>query len=298
MIRIGLIIALLVTSVYAEDGWITSSNRTVWQQGHEVALAFHHAEGPHKPYLHPIRLPSGVVLTDERPSDHPWHYGLWWSWKYINRLNFWEEDRTTRKSEGETVLRSTRFTSTADQSGLFEQHLTYGQPGGPVWVDEERRVRITAPSTNGYRIDWESTFTMREHVLLDRTPPRASPGKGGSGGYAGLALRLGRPMRDWTYRAGGLDERNAELNGFAAPWLAGAGEGGAFLFLDHPGNPGSPVRWRMTPDMPYVAPSPLHAAPLNQPKGSTLRFRYRLLILPAAPDPAACAAAYQAFAEH
>ncbi|GAB4153357.1 MAG: hypothetical protein Fur0037_22190 [Planctomycetota bacterium] len=29
-----------------------------------------------KPCFHPLALPGGLVLTADRPADHPWHCGL------------------------------------------------------------------------------------------------------------------------------------------------------------------------------------------------------------------------------
>src|ERR1043166_1925442 len=34
-----------------------------------------------RPYLHPVYSTSGGVLTGYQPHDHPWHLGLWFSWK-------------------------------------------------------------------------------------------------------------------------------------------------------------------------------------------------------------------------
>jgi hypothetical protein len=34
-------------------------------------------------FIHPLRTPSGFVVTDVQPSDHLHHFGLWWPWKYI-----------------------------------------------------------------------------------------------------------------------------------------------------------------------------------------------------------------------
>src|SRR5436190_19088925 len=44
-----------------------------------------------KPCFHPLRVSGGEPLTTLQPSDHKWHYGLWFSWKYINKVNYWEE---------------------------------------------------------------------------------------------------------------------------------------------------------------------------------------------------------------
>ena len=44
-----------------------------------------------RPNVHPLRTPSGVTLTRDAPEDHPWHHGLWFTIKFVNEENFWEE---------------------------------------------------------------------------------------------------------------------------------------------------------------------------------------------------------------
>src|SRR5215212_6004321 len=45
-----------------------------------------------RPYLHPVRDPSGrVVLTEDRPADHPWQHGIFTGFHKVNGLDFWTE---------------------------------------------------------------------------------------------------------------------------------------------------------------------------------------------------------------
>ena len=44
-----------------------------------------------RPNVHPMRTPSGITLTRDAPEDHPWHHGLWFTIKFVNDENFWEE---------------------------------------------------------------------------------------------------------------------------------------------------------------------------------------------------------------
>jgi len=34
-------------------------------------------------FLHPLKTPSGFVVTDLQPGDHLHHLGLWWPWKHV-----------------------------------------------------------------------------------------------------------------------------------------------------------------------------------------------------------------------
>src|SRR5687767_2339106 len=47
--------------------------------------------GKPKPFFHPLRTPSGVTLSNFEPHDHVWHRGLWFTIKFVNGENFWEE---------------------------------------------------------------------------------------------------------------------------------------------------------------------------------------------------------------
>ena len=80
---------------------LLNNGKIVWQHH------FDKAEG--KPYFHPLSTMDGSVLTGLRPEDHPWHRAVWLSWKYINGLNYWEEDPKTGKSEGITELKSLKY---------------------------------------------------------------------------------------------------------------------------------------------------------------------------------------------
>ena len=65
-------------------------------------LSFDPAKG--KPFFHPVSVNGGTSLTNFRPEDHPWHYGLWFSWKLINGANYWEENRETGRAQGGDAL--------------------------------------------------------------------------------------------------------------------------------------------------------------------------------------------------
>src|SRR5687768_15691653 len=44
-----------------------------------------------KPCIHPLVTPAGHRLTGFEMSDHVWHRGLWFTIKFVNGTNFWEE---------------------------------------------------------------------------------------------------------------------------------------------------------------------------------------------------------------
>ncbi|MBA7592916.1 Vitamin B12 transporter BtuB [subsurface metagenome] len=69
------------TQTNSESNIRLKTTASIWK------FNFDKTEG--KPYFHPLALEDGTPLTWLRPEDHPWHRGFWFSWKYINGLNYW-----------------------------------------------------------------------------------------------------------------------------------------------------------------------------------------------------------------
>ena len=47
-----------------------------------------------RPYLHPVRDAMGkVVLTEDKPADHPWQHGIFTGFHRVNGFNYWKEDQ-------------------------------------------------------------------------------------------------------------------------------------------------------------------------------------------------------------
>ena len=94
--------------------FIAASNPALaleWQRGDDTLTlrsgdidlwTFNYGKGCKEPFFHPVSLPDGRVLTWDAPPDHVWHHALWFCWKYINGVNFWEPNRKTGKPDGET----------------------------------------------------------------------------------------------------------------------------------------------------------------------------------------------------
>lgn len=131
-----------------------------------------------KSYFHPIATTNGDVLTAFEPADHPWHRGLWWSWKFINGLNYWEEDPKSKASEGVTELTASAFKPAEDFSARAELSFSYHSPGEPAVMTEQRKLTITKPDADGrYRIDWISEFTAGDAPVTSRAHAAGTRGK-------------------------------------------------------------------------------------------------------------------------
>lgn len=145
-------------------------------------------------FFHPLALPGVGSLTENQPGDHVHHHGLWFSWKYINGINFWENASGKNRPAGRTKLVDIHSEAFDDYSARFTLSFEYQLPDGSTALREERRIDVGSPTLDGsYSIEWSSKFTaVAETVRLDRTPLPGEPGGVMWGGYAGLALRLSK----------------------------------------------------------------------------------------------------------
>ena len=236
------------------------------------------AEG--KPYFHPLATPGGIVLTDLRPADHPWHRGLWWSWKFINGLNYWEENRQTHRGEGATDLVKSKLQPHPDGSAELEFAINYHPWNAPTVLAEKRTVKILAPKNDGYELNWTSEFTALTDVTLTRTPLPGEPNGVSWGGYAGLSLRLNPATRTWAFMNSDGTAGVGALHGKPASWVkfSAGPDAPAVTIFDDPQNLRTPSLWYTNQQMPYFSPALLFAKPLTLASGEKLLLRYRILI--------------------
>ncbi len=266
---------------------LTSGTNIVWQ--------FNYAKDG-KPHFHPLTVAGGAPLTALSPKDHPWHRGLWFSWKYIDKVNYWEEDPKTGISEGRTEVLDVKATPRDDHSARFEMKLAYHPPGGAKLWTEERIVEVSAPGKDGaYSMDWRATFTGgATPVLLDRTPPYEGKDGVKRGGYAGLSLRMTPDAKKWKFfgsegRVAGKD------NGLPARWFAATGESATIAILEHPASFRHPTPWYAVTSMPFYQPAILFTSPHTILAGGTLAVKYRVVIQPVAASAEALDREWKAF---
>ena len=265
---------------------LLNHEQVVWQ------LNFNKKEG--KPYFHPVCLTDGTELTWHQPPDHPWHRALWFSWKYINALNYWEEDRKTHLSQGRTELVDIKVGPHDDFSARIVMALSYHPPDKPAVLTEKRVISLSAPDDQGrYRIDWHSIFTAgAEAVLLDRTPIPGEKGGQSWGGYAGLSVRVAKGISDWQV-IDSEGRKNMQAHGKGARWMdfsgqTATGSAAGIAVFDHPSNlrHSSPWYVAMNANVPfgYFSPALLFNKSYTLPSRESLAMRYRVLIHPGRAD--------------
>jgi len=281
-------------SAAAQYRWRQSQGRVALVRDETVVwqLNFDRAQG--KPNFHPLCLPDGTLLSWDRPADHPWHRAVWFSWKFINGVNYWAREGGADALIGRTEVQKVTVELKEDFSAWFAMRLVYRPGDGPAVLFEDRWLKISAPDDLGwYRIDWLSDFRAGDKdVMLDRTPIAGQKGGKPWGGYAGLSVRLAKELTDWQV-VDSQGRRDLAAHGQRARWLDFSGRSkrgrlGGICVLDHPSNPRHPSPWfiAMDPKVPfgYFGPALLFYEPCRLLAKGQLRLFYRILVHPGRAD--------------
>jgi hypothetical protein len=250
---------------------LLNRGRVVWQHVHDRETG--------KPFMR-IGLLDGTELTRPWPfsdgypkRDHVWHKALWWSWKAIDGINYWEENQ--RGTDPVDV----KVTTHKDGSATIHMTVSYHLPDKPPVVTEERVIRVGAPDVSGsYIIDWQTTFKPagEKDVVFNQNS------------YGGLAIRMAAEfcgdvraeIPAWKFIKS--EEKGSTEKG-AARWMAyrGVAQNGnsaAIAMFSHPANPRYPALWQTRDHYPYLNPSFTCKEDYTLRAGESLTLRYGVLV--------------------
>jgi hypothetical protein len=258
------------------------------QLGDQLLWQFNYSADLSKPFFHPVSLPNGKTLTWNSPPDHRWHHGLWFSWKFIDGVNYWEPNSQTGKPDGRTKWQNVTVTTSDSGAACIKMELCYIAPNDTPVLTELRTITVSAPDNDGsYFFDWTSDFTGgKQEAVLDRTPLPNEPGGEVYGGYAGLSVRFAKELTDREaitdngpveyspqsrFRGKArVMEYNGEIGGQAV----------GVAICDHPKNLNHPTPWYAIRSdvMSYYSPAVICYAPHTVSPGERFLLRYRVVI--------------------
>jgi hypothetical protein len=238
-----------------------------------------------------------MPLTNFRPADHPWHYALWFSWKYIRhddgrRVNYWEEN-SAGNAQGKTRWELPTVETQTDGRATIRLKLSYVNPSGETDMTELRDLQVSAPAADGgFSIDWLACFTAGDKdLVLDRTPMPGDPGGAVNGGYAGLSARMvPLPIAMSVVTTAGPVERfvsnRARPNAAAVAcnFNDGSRDVGGLAFFSDPANTGGDAAWYIidSRQMPFICQAILAPKPRRVPAHGEFTLRYRIGVSPTA----------------
>ena len=231
-----------------------------------------------RPYLHPVRDLSGqIVLTDDRPGDHPWQHGIFTGFHRVNGFNYWKEDEGRQRFV--RLLDASQHGDRVAWRSLTE----LVDPNGTVVLEEEQAVTVHAPASQATPLDANSGITAAYSIDFDfLLRAKAQDVVFGKFSVGGLAARMPWDQtnpRHTHLNSTGLQGREAEQK--RAKWCNverpfGEATFGIAIF-DHPKNPNHPSGWRVD-EQGLINPVVSMLGDWSIPSGGERQFRHRILI--------------------
>ena len=214
------------------------------------------------------------------PADHPWHYALWHSWKFLNGVNFWElQGQKNPAPDGRTVVSGHEKVAVESLRAVIEMDLDYvpgtGGFAGKAILREHRTIEANVPRPDGsYLLDWTMAFTAP-----GRDVTASANGYGGLGLRAPTSVKGIRVLSSEGRRGSEAHAQQARWVDFSAVYSPGDKPAGLTMF-DHPRNPRHPSFWWVgtDPRCAYLGTAFVCKEPYTIKKGETLRLRYRVWV--------------------
>lgn len=254
-------------------------------------------------YVHPVYSPAGQLVTDDYPSNHPHHHGIWAPWTKTSfqgrSPDFWNMHAKTGAEEFVALDR----TWNGPVHGGFEARLKMidrsARPA-PVeavnvtWQLTAYDVPGATPPVRMFDLVITQTCATRDPLIL---PEYHYGGFGfrGAGGWNGPGAAASFLTSE------GITDR-IKGNNTRARWcyLGGAGAGGAFAgtaTLGHPENLRAPQPVRLHPTMPYFSFVPQQLGEFRIEPGQPYVARFRFVVADGAPDRARIDAYWSGYAQ-
>jgi hypothetical protein len=235
-----------------------------------------------KPFCHPIRTPNGIEITADAPLDHFWHRGLWFTWKFVNGVNYWEENQEV---VGRQITLGPPVIATEPKRVQWVSELEWRDTrdgAEKARLFERRTIALELKDDGVMVMDWHIQQNALEDVLLDRTP------FGTWGGYGGLIIRMTQALQKQRILLDDGTETNHptgqryKWGGIEGRLDTGRGNSAAFVFLPSPKNRRFPEPFYGDAKAFYnfFGPAPLFHEPMPLKARETLNHAVRVLILP------------------
>src|SRR5438105_6079051 len=220
-----------------------------------------------RPYLRPLRDASGlIVLTEDKPADHPWQHGIFTGFHRVNGFNYWKEDEGKQR-----FMKLLDFKEASDRV-TWRALVELVAPNGKVVLIEEDTITIHAPeSAEIYLIDF--------HLLLRAKEQDVTFGKFFVGGLA-VRMPWDKANPGQTHlNSNGQQDRACEQQ--RAAWCNVQRPFGSETFgiavLDHPANPNHPPGWRAD-EQGLINPNVSALGDWLLAAGQARVFRHRLVV--------------------
>jgi hypothetical protein len=226
-------------------------------------------------YIHPLYGMNGEVITQDFPSDHYHHRGVFWTWPEVTvgdrRMDIWAIDGArqlfaewiTKKADGEHAVVGVR------------NHWKFDDDPEPK-MREEIVFTVHPASESGRAIDFELRFT---NVCGETITLLGAANKG----YGGLCFRPHADNKPMHFTAADGPVERDKL-AYDTPWAdvswasAESGEEAGLAILQHPANPGYPHPGWIFRHYSFLGVSWPHEESHAIAPGEGIVLRYRMYI--------------------
>ena len=236
-------------------------------------------------YLHPIRTPSGKVVTDDFPPNHIHHHGVWWAWTHTEfdgrTPDFW--NMGDGKGRVEFVSLDETWSGPV-HGGFRSKHrfidLTSGKPVNAL----NESWKVTAYAAPAAATYW--MFDLVSEQLCATTNELKLP----LYRYGGVGLRgnwawNGKDKAAFLTSDGETDREKGHATCGRWCYMGGELDGGpaGVAILCHPENFRAPQPMRLHPTEPFFNFAPQQAGDMEIKPGETYLSRYRFVVLDGGP---------------
>ena len=253
-------------------------------------------------YVHPIFSPAGKLVSDDYPSNHPHHHGIWAPWTKVSFQG-----------------RAPDFWNMQDKKGAQEFVALDRTWSGPVhggFTARLKQVDLTAPApVTALNDTWQLTaydlagaaqpVRMFDLVITQTcatNDPLILPEYHYGGfGFRGAGAWNGPGTAARFLTSEGETDR-IKGNNTRVRWcyLGGLVEGGALAgtaTLGHPGNFRAPQPVRLHPNMPYFSLVPQQLGEFRIEPGTPYVARFRFIVADGMPESALIDAYWNGYAQ-
>ena len=245
-------------------------------------------------FIHPLKSPLGVVLTDDFPEGHTHQHGLFLALVNTtfqgNMVDFWNQQNGTGTVRHRELLDSYTSEEEAGFVAMLE-HLAFPEGDTAVALQEIWEVDVLN-RTDVYVIEFKSMLKALDTIVVNRYH------------YGGLGFRGPAEWNDTTFLQPGevnyigrkgkggflTSTGKTRMNGNHSHerWVSFHGvvdsDSAGVVIMSHPDNFRYPQSVRLHPVMPYFSFSPMVDGEFTLLPDEVLVSRYRLIIHDGPPD--------------
>jgi hypothetical protein len=238
-------------------------------------------------YIHPVFTPAGRMVTDDYPSDHYHHHGIWFAWTKTEfegkHPDFWNVGDNTGRVDFEKVGKTwsgpvhAGFTS-------FQKYVALTGAAPKTALNEEWDVRV-------YNLSTEQAGYFMFDIVATQTCASKSPLILEEYRYGGMGVRGAREWKDKSKVSFLTSEGKTRADGNATRgrwcYIGGPVDGQliGIAVLDHPSNFRAPAPMRLNPDDPFFNYAPSQMGRFEIEPGKKFVLRYRYVVSDGPPDP-------------